>query len=602
MLEGGERFSKTTATALAKADVVVVLWSKTSIESHWVHDEATHGRDNGRLVPVTIDGSEGPLGFRQFQMVDLSRWKGKASAAEIMDLRRAIGIATNAPASELPHRVSIDTKPNRRLMIAAGGGATLAAIGGGFTAWHLGWFKAGRIINSVAVLPFKNLSGDPSQDYFSDGLAEEIRAALSRNPLLQVAAPTSSGMFRGGAAPVAEISSKLGVAYILDGSVRRRADSVRIAAHLIDGKTGLISWSRTIDTALEKVLAAQSRLAETVAEVLTAQVEGKGFARAGDGLSQSGGTTNTAAFEAYLLGKEAFHKADDIVGALANINQAIEIDPKYAVAHSERSRLLTHQARSLIDTTKNNPTFERSIAAARRAISLAPSLAIAHSQLGFALTYGHMSVAEARGPYERSRKLGWGDAHVVISYAVYMSTLGRHDAALDMYKRAVAIDPLNSQWLGTLAGLQYNARLFDKWLISMQKLSKNRQKPFTSTAHNAVMHLYRNEPLKAEKAAAQLTDQGRIAELRPIIAYKKGNYELARRSLEALIQPQGDAGYSTSAWVYAGQGRKDLALDALEKAYQVGDWWLIDAYHSVFFDVLRKEPRFIDLYKKMGFE
>ena len=578
LLEGGERFSRKTAAALEAADVVVVLWSKTSVESHWVHDEATHGRDKGRLVPVSIDGSEAPLGFRQFQVLDLAHWKGKADAPEIADVVRAIGIAAGQP-DLVPRPVpAIATPTTRRNLILAGSGAALVAAGGGAAAWRSGWFESAGIANSVAVLPFKNLSGDPGQDYFAEGLAEEIRSALARNPLLTVAATASSSMFLDGAVPVPEVANKLGVAYILDGSVRRAASSVRIAVQLIDGKTGLVSWSRTNESLLAKTLEVQSQLARTVTEVLTAQVEGRGVAIARGDSSRSGGTSNIAAFEAYLQGRDAFNKNFGPAAAIAKLDDAIEIDPKYAAAHAERSRMLTHNALSLIPTSKeSHKALKQAIIAARRAVSLAPSLAIAHSHLGFALTYGNMSVAEASAPYERSRELGWGDAHVVISYAAYLSTRGQHKSALSVYKRAIAIDPLNSKWLSTLASIQFNARLFEESFATWHK-SMSKPDDALWTWQNALVNLYRNQIAEADKAISQLKEQDLIDHMRAIIEYKKGNFQDAEKSLTAITNRHGDASFSSAGWIHAARGEKSLALDALEKAYDLGDWSVIEAY------------------------
>ncbi|MEY4952294.1 MAG: hypothetical protein RL299_718, partial [Pseudomonadota bacterium] len=189
LLEGGDTYLPTTEAALESADAVVVLWSKISVDSNWVRDEAMRGRDRQCLVPLTIDGTMPPLGFRQFQVIDISKWRGKAAAPEFERVLRAVqGYAGREPSSPIP---AITTPLlSRRVLI--GGGAALLAGGAALTAWKTGLLGgAGSPGNSVAVLPYRNLSGVPGQDYFAEGISEQIRQTLSRNAKLLVLAPTS---------------------------------------------------------------------------------------------------------------------------------------------------------------------------------------------------------------------------------------------------------------------------------------------------------------------------------------------------------------------------------------------------------------------------
>ena len=194
LLEGGERFSHTTEDALNRAKAVVVLWSKAAVQSHWVHDEATRGRDRRVLVPLSLDGSDPPLGFGQFQVINLARAKITAEDPAVQSLLRSVAAL---------HEKSVDlpvAKRGRNALIsrrgAMVGGLSLAAAGGGVLLWNSGLFGDGATGNSLAVLPFDNLSGDPEQRYFSDGLASEIRSNLSRNALLEIVGQTSSNKFR----------------------------------------------------------------------------------------------------------------------------------------------------------------------------------------------------------------------------------------------------------------------------------------------------------------------------------------------------------------------------------------------------------------------
>src|SRR5689334_13842364 len=230
LIEGGEAYSRSIAEALEKADVVIVLWSANSVESDWVRDEAAQGRERHRLVPLSIDGTRPPLGFRQYQVVDISRWHGRKSAPEVAAIERAIDSVLHhrhAPHPPVPVRMS------RRTAVIGGSaaGAALAA-GGAWFAWERG-FMHGAAPLSIAVLPFRNLSGDKTQNYFADGLTEEVRSALTRIEALRVLAGTSSEKANEQGGDVKAIAADLGVSYLLSGSVQRSGEVARISTDLV---------------------------------------------------------------------------------------------------------------------------------------------------------------------------------------------------------------------------------------------------------------------------------------------------------------------------------------------------------------------------------
>ena len=288
LIEGGAAFAKSIEAALENCDAVIVVWTRISVGSDWVLDEAAKGRDLRKLVPVSLDGTEPPLGFRQYQSVDLSRWQGNTDAAEIIGIVR--GVRAAAGQTEHPPRAAVKAQRHslavsRRGVLFATAGATLAGAAG-LIAWRQGMIGGHGPAsgNSVAVLPFTNLSGDKSQDYFSDGLSEELRATLARNLKLLVMAQASSATFRDRKDDAVTIAGKLGVAYLLDGSVRRSGDIVRVNADLIDGHTGFSRWSQSFDRGMQDIFAVQSEIAGTVSRALVAQVDpeaaGPGLARA----------------------------------------------------------------------------------------------------------------------------------------------------------------------------------------------------------------------------------------------------------------------------------------------------------------------------------
>src|SRR5262245_1243860 len=230
LIEGGAAFAKSIETELDHCDAVIVLWSKASADSDWVLDEASQGRDLRKLVPVSIDGTLPPLGFRQYHAIDLAKWRGQAASPEIDAIVRSVAAAGSA--AQRPPARPVAPPPrkgiSRRRVVVAGAGIAVAGAAGLF-AWRSGLFAAAHApANSVAVLPFANMGGDRGQDYFSEGLSEELRAALARNLSLQVMAQASSSKFRHSHDDAVTIARALGVAFLLVGSVRQSKNVVRV--------------------------------------------------------------------------------------------------------------------------------------------------------------------------------------------------------------------------------------------------------------------------------------------------------------------------------------------------------------------------------------
>ena len=304
LIPGGERFGSMISEALEHARAVVVLWSSNAMESHWVQDEASFGRDRHCLVPLSIDGSAPPLGFRQFQSIDVSRGGLKASNPALRRAIETIAECMGRPIEALP--VSPKKGLDRRTLI--GGAAAAGAAAGGFALWRFVRAPGAAPANSIAVLPFDNLSGDPAKQYLSDGLAAELRSTLARNPLLRVVGQASSNSFRGRSESSGDIARQLSVANLLDGNVRAVGDAVRVAVELIDGSSGFSKWSTSFDRPLSSLLQLDSDVANAVISALSTHL-----GKSKEPLARSGGTTMVAAFDFYLRGKELFDSQKDEV-------------------------------------------------------------------------------------------------------------------------------------------------------------------------------------------------------------------------------------------------------------------------------------------------
>ncbi|HEX5239220.1 MAG TPA: TIR domain-containing protein [Sphingomicrobium sp.] len=337
-IQGGSRFSRAIDQALKDAEAVVVLWSDRSVDSAWVQDEAAEGRDSGRLVPVLLDGCKPPLGFRQFQSVDLSRWRG-GEGPELQALLGAIE-STIAPAEAKQGQAGA-AKPASPSQV------------------------------SVCVLPFVNMSGDPEQEYFSDGITEDIITDLSKVSALLVIARNTAFTFKGKVMDVKEVARALDVTHVMEGSVRKVGDRVRITAQLIDAATGGHAWADRYDRDLTDIFAIQDEISKAIVAALRVKLlpaEKKAI--------ETRGTASVEAYNLYLMARQQWTE-----GSLGDVRrqetivrickQALSFDPNYAQAWALMA-LAQSQLRSWHGMDVDPAP------AAERALAINPDLAEAH--------------------------------------------------------------------------------------------------------------------------------------------------------------------------------------------------------------------------------
>lgn len=598
LIGGGFAFADRIEEALSACDVVVVLWSESSSKSHWVRDEASFGRDHNRLVPVCIDGTRAPLGFQQLQCIDLTNWNGRADAPAFEQLCHSIRSVAGAPAAPQGSVVGPAGSLSRRQALGLAG-ATGALLIGSVAGVH--WFGGApaEAAAGIAVLPFQNLSGDPKQDYFSDGLAEELRATLSQSDQLQVAAQKSSESFRDQKANAKAVAKALGVSYLIEGSVRRSAESVRVSARIVNGKTGFDQWSQSFDRKPSDSVAVQSDIAAFVTDALLAGLE-----KAKRPSERIGGTHSPEAFDAFLRGALAYGLAsgeDSDREALRDFDQAISIDPNYAAAHAARSRTLTVIANNYAPKSEIPDYYRRAIAAARSAIRIAPSLGEGYSALGFVLFNGQLDAKGAAGPYQRSYELGYGNAEILSAYANFAGRIGRFDDGREAIARAQKLDPLNAAVFRNAGLLEYAARDFAaaesqfRIALSINPKAKN---VFGSLGDIAFV---RGDLDEARSLFGKEGDP--ISRLRglAIVDMKAGKDQLAQSEYAELMKEGGETVHYQQAQVLAQWGRNEEALTQLEKAYALRDAGLVRLRNDPLLDPVREDARFTRLEQTIGF-
>ena len=611
LLESGARFSDLTEQALNTARAVVVLWSATSVSSHWVNDEATSGRDSGRLVPISIDGTSAPIGFRQFQVINLAKWRGNPKAPEFDRVLRGIAALPERPCNStgpttplapqgMPSVIWTARRPTRRGLLIAGG-ATVAAAGAAGL-WRWGAFGSGAATDpSIAVLPFENISGDPAKDYFAAGLSAELRAQLASNMALRVIAQASSEAFEDGDDSAVAKATRLGVAYLLDGNVRWSGDDVRINAELIDGSTGVTQWSKSFERPMGNIFAVQSEIAAAVTAALTAEM-----AQQGD-RTQDGGTNDVAAYDQYLRGRDLYNRADSEEmdrSALARFDAAIAADSRFAAAHAARARSLAVIGALYGNLAQTRANYAAALVSARRAVALAPGHAESQSTLGYVLAETQLDVRAARPHFDQSRQLGGGDGAVLGRFALFAAQNGRRADALAAIERAVLLDPLNPLIHRAQALVHYAAREYDKALAPFRRaLELN---PGLGSAHAQIGDalLAMGQPQQAQReyrleSNALLRETGLA-----IVDHLLGSDATAQAARANIVAGLGNqqVTFYQQAQIAAQWREPDQAIQALTAARAAGDSGLVWARTDPLLDPLRQRPDFARLLSGMHFE
>lgn len=617
-LEGGENFLQTTEAALETAAAVVVLWSATSVNSNWVRDEAQRGRERGCLVPLTIDGTMAPLGFRQWQLLDISGWDGSAESAEaeriLVAVRARVAEASPAPAPVSPALdpvspalapASAPSSPalsRRTLMLGGAGTAAGASLLG---AWQFGIFGSpASAAISMVVLPFVNETGDPDKKYFSDGLSRELRSVLARNPRLRVAAPTSSSAIEG--EDDFAIGRKLGVGNILRGGVQRDTERVRVTTELVAIDNGEMLWSDTFDRALDDVFAVQSEIAETVALSLVAEVASAGEAKqAAAAQADIGGTQSVAAYEAFLRGVALYDLSAGTQtdrAALDQFDAAIAADPNYAAAHAMRSTMLAAIANAADDAAAIQQLYVQSIAAAERSVAIEPKLARGHTALGFAFNNGQLQRAKAAEHYRAAEQLAAGDADVLRAVATFDSygSSSERAHASEMIGRVLELDPLNAR---AFLAAGYIALFAGDYPLVINRMERALAINPSMTSANfgiANARLMMGDAVAAKAAAEKEPVPVFALTAKAIAAHRLGDAAAADAAFAALIAQYGDACLYQQAQILAQRGVPAAAVARLQQAYTARDPGMLFAPNDPLLDPLRDDAGFKDLLSRLG--
>jgi TolB-like protein/Flp pilus assembly protein TadD len=453
--------------------------------------------------------------------------------------------------------------------------------------------------HSIAVLPFVNLSGDKEQEYFSDGLTEELLNSLAEIDGLQVAARTSSFSFREHP-DIASVAHKLNVATVLEGSVRRSANTVRVTAQLINAVTGFHQWSKTYDRDLGDVLKLQTEIATAVASALKVALLGDISAKI-----ELGGTHNPTAFDAYLRGSRPLYNsvgdAEGLQSAIGAFTEAIHLDPNYALAFAGRSLALgRHAAEYGRDPAAVREGLEKALSDAHQAITLAPELAEGYRALAL-FEASSQQYRQASEAYERVLALAPRNARVLTEYGRFTVLMGRANAGIAAGRRAVALDPLNPNCHYRLGNALFYARHYEEAVAAYDAALA--LEPDNSRTHGfRGLAYYALGDLQSARASCEVKPGNWVTQWCLSVIYDRlGRHMDAEAELAKLKAWGGDSYAYQYATIYAQWGNRPKSLEWLETALRVRDSGLISLKTDPLFDPLRKEPRVQAIERELKF-
>jgi TolB-like protein/Tfp pilus assembly protein PilF len=591
--------------------------------------------DQAFLLPVVIDHTPQaderiPERFRELQWSRLP--DGQASPAFVNRVRILLApqpapgalsapreVAASAPQSPRTHRdlilASRWSTPALLVLCAAALLATLAYLVG-----H-GWFS-GRTdasqratstnaqttaapadafnppLHSIAVLPFVNMSDDKEQEYFSEGLTEELLNSLARINELQVAARTSSFSFAGKNPDIATVARKLNVAAVLEGSVRRSGHTLRVSAQLINASSGFHLWSQTYDRDLGDVLQLQTEIANAVAGALEVTLLGDVRARI-----EIGGTRNPAAFDAYLRASQAFsmqHDPADDAKAIEAFGDAIRLDPHYALAYAGRARALTAYAGDYATGSAVRESLDRALVDARRALELAPGLAEGHWALARVFEYS-LHFPQALIEYERAASTGSGNARILGEYGRFATYMGQVEPGISAVHRSVLLDPLSPRSHSLLAQALYLARRHQEATVAAAEAVRLDPEHMADYALAGLNQYALGDLQAAVTMCATKSDDWGILLCQAVTYQRLGNHAEADAARQKLETNLGDASAYQFSQIYVQWDERARALQWLETAQRRRDPGLSALKMDPLMDPLRSEVRFQSVLQALQF-
>jgi serine/threonine-protein kinase len=456
---------------------------------------------------------------------------------------------------------------------------------------------------SIAVLPFANSTGDPANEYFSDGVSEELISTLSRLSHLKVIGRTSSFQFKNKSDDSKSIGEKLGVGYLLEGSVRKSAERVRIAVELVQAADGGNVWSNSYDRDLKDIFVVQSEIATAVAEQLKVTLFGNNARAAAAPTAATPSNQNLAAYAALLQGNFYAHRYtyEDGRRAVGYYEEAIRLDPSYALAYAQLSLTAAITAENFgTGNEQKAAALAQARIAADKAVSLAPDLAATHAARAYLLDNVDFNPAAALPEYQRAYELAPQDANNLDALSYYHLLRGEFDQSLDFGRRAVAVDPLMSVVRIDLATTLIASGDYDEAEAILHKSIELQPQSGKTHLYLSIIAIQRGNAARSLDEARQETDPFWRNYALALANFVVGNQAEADSALRTMIDQYPDEGASQIAMIYGLRRQPDEMFRWLDHARQAHDPGVYQLYANPFLSRYRDDPRFAAQCRQLG--
>jgi TolB-like protein/Tfp pilus assembly protein PilF len=558
------------------------------------------------LVPIVIDDTPDddervPERFREVQW---TRLPGGETPPSFVDRVQHLLSGEMVPGQQRARSTGSDAasrgpSPRRRT------GMLYAVIAAAVLLLALGYLGMERLNRpkpgaaSIAVLPLANESGEASQQYFSDGISEDLITALSQFPGLKVIGRSSSFQFRDSRQDSRNIGAKLGAAHLLEGSVRKAGDMIRVSAELIDTSDGSMQWSEHYDRTYKDLFALQDEITRAVAEALRAKLlPGEHAAAQSD--RPPGGSLE--AYNAMLQGRFYYFRYTeaDIRKAIGYYTQATQIDPRYALAWSSLSEIWTDLSGNFLEGAPAQEAYSKARAAADRALSLSPELADAHLARGLLLLNADFDWRGAEAEYRRALALAPNNAGVKFGMASMLATLGELEPAIELARQVVAADPLRDSRYFDLARYLLGLNRLDEAERSIRRAIELR--PGTPFYYRvlASIEIQRGDA-QAALEAAQQESPGEVQDIALALARQIGtDRSAADAALRTAINKHATIAAYQIAEIYALRNDAKATFEWLDRAWSRRDSGIALLLFDPFILRYKDDPRFAAFCRKVG--
>lgn len=461
--------------------------------------------------------------------------------------------------------------------------------------------SASKKTSSIAVIPFRNMSEKIENEYFSDGITEDVIAQLSKITDLRVISRTSVMQYKNTDKSLKEIANELDVTHVLEGSVRRAGNKVRIVAQLIDASTDDHIWANTYNKELTEIFTIQSDVADNIAKELRVKITNSEKVRI-----DKQATANMEAYDLYLKGRYYWNKMmpDDLKKSIEYFEQAIALDPNYALAYSGLAD--GYNVLGNFNVLHPSETYPKAKEAALNAIEIDDSLAAAHNALAFSLIYADWDWAGAEREFLKAIELNQGYAFAYNWYALFLTVMGRFEEADTISEQAMKLDPLSTVIMANKGLEFYFKREYDRAI--QQNLQVLEMNPMFHAAYITLGGAYIQKSMFTD-AIVTFSKAGLFSKGHPITVAGLGySYAVSGRRDDAvtmleLLLDRSKNEYVSPYWIavtYLGLGDKNQAMNWLEKGLEEKDGSMVYLKVIPLFDELRSDQRFIALLKRMN--